>query len=425
MPCLIDGSRLSPGYRLQKPGGGVNLAGVAITSSAREGDAMKTPAVAAITILLYAQTHGVADIAMAEPAHAIAARTSIESFATPRYTYTDLGVLGVAGGTESSAAWNINSTGQVVGASTTNLFGATHAFLWQDGQLVDLGTLSHNSFAASAAYGVNDAGTIVGQTNVDPGSEPPHAFRYRNGVMSDLGTGFGTGSFSRAWDINAVGQIVGERARTQSSPVRAFLARNGRFLDLGTLGGRSHVPFSIESVAYAVNDLGQVVGTALPPDPPLHAFLWRDGVMLDLGTLGGDGEATEAYGINDRGQVVGASPTAGGRVHGFVWRDAQMQDLGTLGGSTSYAYGINRSGQVVGVSRTPTSPASNAGHAFLWMRGAMADLNDAVSNLPADVVLEVARAISDDGCIVGTTCTEFCEPGATAPTHAYLLTPEQ
>jgi len=51
------------------------------------------------------------------------------------------------------------------------------------------------------------------------------------------------------------------------------------------------------------------------------------------------------------------------------------------------------------------------------------DLNRVVSNLPSDVVLEVARAISDDGYIVGTTCTEFCEPGATAPTHAYLLTP--
>ena len=29
-----------------------------------------------------------------------------------------------------------------------------------------------------------------------------------------------------------------------------------------------------------------------------------------------------------------------------------------------------------------------------------------------------------DGRIVGTTCTEFCEAGATAPTHALLLTPE-
>jgi probable HAF family extracellular repeat protein len=386
---------------------------------------MKTETVTALAILSCLLTQGDAGIALADPAQAVAVGHSTESFAAPRYTYTNLGVLGVAGGAESSAAWSINRAGQVIGASATDLFGAAHAFLWQDGQLVDLGTLSQNSFAASAAYGISDAGTIVGQTNVDPASEPPHAFRYRDGVMHDLGTGFGAGSFSRAWDINARGQIVGERSRTQSSPVRAFLLRNGRFRDLGTLGGRSLLPFSIESIAYAVNDRGHVVGTALPPDPPLHAFLWEDGAMLDLGTLGGDGEATQAYDINNRGQIVGSSPTAGGRVHGFIWRDAQMQDLGTLGGSSSAAYGINRFGQVVGGSRTPTSPPSNAGHAFLWMRGEMVDLNDVVSNLPADVVLEVARAISDDGRIVGWSCTEFCEPGATAPTHAYLLTPER
>jgi hypothetical protein len=61
----------------------------------------------------------------------------------------------------------------------------------------------------------------------------------------------------------------------------------------------------------------------------------------------------------------------------------------------------------------------------LRKRGVIVDLNDAVSDLPADVVLETARAISDYGLIVGTTCTSFCERGATAPTHAFLLTPER
>jgi probable HAF family extracellular repeat protein len=342
-----------------------------------------------------------------------------------RYSYTDLGVLGSpAGGSESSAAWAVNDAGIVVGASTTDLFGASHAFLWQDGQLIDLGTLSRSAFAASAAYAINDAGVIVGQTNVDPASEPPHAFRYRDGVMRDVGTGFGPGSFSRAWDNNRTGVIVGERGRTQSSPVRAFLARNDRFRDLGTLGGRSTLPFSVESIAYAINDRGQIVGTALPAQPPLHAFLWIDGAMHDLGTLGGNHEATEAFGINNRGAIVGRSPTATGAIHAFLWRDGVMQDLGTLGGTASAAYGINIRGEIVGGSTTPTSPPFNAGHAFLWRRGSMVDLNDVVPDLPANVVLETARAISDEGWIVGTTCTSFCEPGATAPTHAFLLRPE-
>jgi probable HAF family extracellular repeat protein len=287
---------------------------------------------------------------------------------------------------------------------------------------MDLGAIGGGTFASSAAYGINHRGDIVGQTTVTS-TEPPHAFLYRNGVMNDLGTGFGPGSFSRAWDINQRGQIVGERSRTQSAAVRAFLYQSGSFLDLGTLGGHDPFPFGIDSIAYAISDRGQIVGTALPPDPPLHAFLWQDGVMQDLGTLGGNSEATQAFGINNSGAIVGVSQTLSDVMHAFLWRDGVIQDLGTLGGDSSHAYAINRAGQIVGGSRTRTSPEFNAGHAFIWERGRIIDLNEVVTNLPADVVLEVARAINDDGSIVGTTCTQFCEPGATATYHGYLLVP--
>jgi hypothetical protein len=53
----------------------------------------------------------------------------------------------------------------------------------------------------------------------------------------------------------------------------------------------------------------------------------------------------------------------------------------------------------------------------------MVDLNTVVTNLPSDVILEVAQEINDDGGIVGTTCTAFCEPGKTAPTRAFILVP--
>jgi probable HAF family extracellular repeat protein len=104
-------------------------------------------------------------------------------------------------------------------------------------------------------------------------------------------------------------------------------------------------------------------------------------------------------------------------------RERRHEDLGTLGGNRGYAYGINMDGDVVGGSRTPTSPPNNAGHAFLWAKGRMVDLNAAVKNLPGNVALEVAQAIKDDGSIVGTTCSACCEPGKTAPTRGFLLVP--
>ena len=73
--------------------------------------------------------------------------------------------------------------------------------------------------------------------------------------------------------------------------------------------------------------------------------------MTDLGTLGGD--YSIAYGINDMGQVVGESTTDNGQTHAFITGPdgVGMTDLGTLGGDYSLAFGINDAGQVVGVLR--------------------------------------------------------------------------
>jgi probable HAF family extracellular repeat protein len=108
----------------------------------------------------------------------------------------------------------------------------------------------------------------------------------------------------------------------------------------------------IRGSARALNDAGQVVGTAPTSTGESHAFITGpDGQgMKDLGTLGG--AYSEAYGINDAGQVVGTASTATGQSHAFITgaNGEGMKDLGTLGGSYSVAHGINNAGQVVGSS---------------------------------------------------------------------------
>ncbi|ONI92899.1 hypothetical protein ALI22I_01305 [Saccharothrix sp. ALI-22-I] len=332
----------------------------------------------------------------------------------PKYVYVDLGPVGL-----TSTALDVNNAMQAVVTSGT-------AFRWENGTLLNLGTLC-SGCNPRRSYGtaVNDTGEVAGYTHVQT-TEPPHAFVYRGGAMIDLGTGFGSGSSSAAWGINSGGQVVGERTRSQSSPKRAALWQNGTIRDLGTLGGTTTQRYATESIAYAINDSGQVVGTALPSKGyPLHGFVWQNGVMRDLGTLGGDGEATEARDIADTGQIVGSSQNTGGEIHAFTWTAGTMTDLGTLGGDYSSAYGVNEHGRIVGGSRIADSPdPNNAGHAVLWTDGLMVDLNEHVTNLPEDVALEVAWSINDDGAIVGTTCSLYCEPGKTATPRGFLLVPQ-
>ncbi len=72
---------------------------------------------------------------------------------------TDLGTL--AGEEGTSFASGVNNRGQVVGTSTTR-DGSYRAFLWANGKMRNLGTLSGGRDLGSRAAAINDRGQIVG-----------------------------------------------------------------------------------------------------------------------------------------------------------------------------------------------------------------------------------------------------------------------
>jgi probable HAF family extracellular repeat protein len=164
--------------------------------------------------------------------------------------------------------------------------------------MTDLGAFSGGS---SDAFGINDAGHVVGASTVlDAGgvTNSPHAFEYSNGAMHALEIG---GANSIAWDINNADHVVGEWAPSSEGGVHAFVYQDGRLQDLGNLGG---------DVTYAlsINERGDIVGSGTTGrGDTVHGFIYIDGKLVDLNTLlvEPDGwELTRASAINEGRQIV-------------------------------------------------------------------------------------------------------------------------
>lgn len=260
----------------------------------------------------------------------------LDGFLWDGTTMSNLGNLGGQG----SWAYDINDTGQVVGGSPLGS-GDNHAFRWQTGSgMQDLGTLGGPS---SYAFEINNSGQAVGYACCAPDTYLSHAVLWGSGGIVDLGDLDPLWpAISAAYGINDAGQVVGG-SYDASANYHAFLWQNGSMQDLGTLGGDY-------SSAEAINENGQVVGTARLANSTPHAFLWQNGSMQDLGAL--TWGQSIAYDINDKGQVVGALQTSQNS-HAFIWVNGHMQDLNNLipansGWVLQEARAINNKGRIAG-----------------------------------------------------------------------------
>ncbi len=289
--------------------------------------------------------------------------------------------------------------------------------------LVDLGTLGGpNSYLNGDSVLINPSGAVAayGDTSVyDPDCDCylTHAFTWRKGVKTDLGTLPG-GANSLANAINSEGSVAGWSEDGLIDPVSGFpefvatIWSHGDVTDLGTLGGSF-------SGALDVNDRRQAAGfagnTILDPDgfstlllfgvsiptTQWHAALWqRDGTIEDLGTLGGP--ASFANFGNEHGQVAGLSytdsvpnPETGmPTVAPFIWENGQMINLGSFGGPCAETAALNNRGQVAGTSCTEAWA-----HAYLWHRGTMRDLGTLGG------AFSRADALNEKGEVVGQSST--------------------
>ena len=251
----------------------------------------------------------------------------------------------------------------------------TRAFRWNNGAMQDVGTLPGGTDAI--ALMVNEGGQIVGQSYTGDSVPPPtpacsdfpltlHGFFWDNGKMVDLGTLGGSCTFTYA--LNNRGQIVGQSTLPEDQTSHPYIWDRKKMTDLGTLGGTY-------GVASWINDSGAVVGSATPQgDQALIAFLWKHGAISNLGTLPGNG-CSGADSINSQGQIVGGSgfniadffsdcndPVE----HAVLWENGKILDLNNFvppGNDLilNEAFFINDSGEISGLGTL----SDGSQHAFL------------------------------------------------------------
>jgi len=273
---------------------------------------------------------------------------------------------------------------------------------------------------------------LVATHGVFAAEPPPY------GLM-DLGTLPGEPE-SHAYAVNELGQVAGI-AGTSSTRGHAFLftdsnengqADAGELIDLGTFGGP-------DSLAYDVNVLGQTVGLATndvetnPNGWPTHQgrpFLYQDGVLTNLGYYPPHDWLTLAYAVNDLGQVVGRAGDMYTTGLAVVWEPGtfEMTSLPNLPGDTRLgraAFDINNQGLATG-GVSPSDAAFDV-VAVIWQEVAGEWEATSLGALPKGAhtrAASVGMAINEVGQVVGWSWASDPDHPEWYPNHAFLVTPE-
>jgi len=302
----------------------------------------------------------------------------------------------------------IGPTGIVVGDADASFVDTTREIAVLRDLAGTIHELIPGSESGSKAFDINASGQVVVYSDgtLFDGSGtvyvPAGVYIWQNSVLTPLNLNVPIEGYTVTLAINDSAQVMGTGSFTSGSITQkhAFLANNGVVTDLGTLPGAS------SSYGSGLNNNGDVVGYSYDINNQQRAVLWRNGSLIDLGVLPG-ATSSVANSVNDNGVVLGSS---GGRL--FTWNDGVMTDLGKYSTDTvAIARTINNNNEITGYANIP---GTYIYYAFKWSQGVFSALDPLIQNGRCS-----AGDINDAGqvnmsCYNGFSSTYFISPTAPA-----------
>ena len=155
------------------------------------------------------------------------------------------------------------------------------------------------------------------------------------------------------------------KAQPTSNPSRQ--AQSPGSPDISFTFGMVDFPGQMETIAYGVNDKGEIVG-AYGPELAGGGFLLKGTKFTEVNYPGST--YTEPNGMNDSGVIVGQYGTASNGEQGFELAGKTWTTIDYPGASLSTANAINKSGDIVGVWY-----CCGLAHGFLLAKGVFTSID--------------------------------------------------
>jgi probable HAF family extracellular repeat protein len=265
--------------------------------------------------------------------------------ATPLYQYTTLDYPGAV----STVATGINDLTQVVGYYVDGS-GDNHAFILSNRRFKPIAlSIAGVTVVQSQAWEINDSGWIVG--NYIDSNGDRHGFVLKHGTVTtiDVAGSDPVRSFG-AFGINKAGTIVGQFCSTYCLAVgteEGYLLSGSTFTTLSYPGSDG-----ASGAAYSINDHNQVVGYWEDTSGGEHGYKLSKGTYTSIDAPSAC--CTFSIGNNDRNQIVGwYVDSTGTTAHGYLLVGSKFTTLDvpgveSAGGNREQFYNVNLAGDIVG-----------------------------------------------------------------------------